>query len=284
MRISRLTHLTVVAALLLSLTSLAHAAPFAYVTQGMSNTVTVIDTATGQSVATLEVGFLPWGVAVSPEGTRVYVASSFSDTVSVIDTTTKTVIDTITLGQGEEAGPFGVAVHPDGSRVYVTNQITGSVAVIDTTTKNVVSIPVGLMPAGVAVDPQGNRLYVANIFSNDVSIVDLATQTVITTVQLPGDPATMRTANPVGVAVDATGTRLYVTCAGVDSRSSRRWAATRRASPTSRSAARPLASRCTRTERCIWPTATACRSSLRRRRPRSSPCRFRGRSTSTESA
>jgi YVTN family beta-propeller protein len=51
------------------------------------------------------VGFLPRGVAVNPDGTKVYVTNEVSGTVSVIDTTTNTITDTIKVGNG----PVGIA-------------------------------------------------------------------------------------------------------------------------------------------------------------------------------
>src|SRR5262249_50460875 len=44
----------------------AEAKPFAYVTNSFSNTVSVNDTATNTVVATVPVGFLPFGVAITP--------------------------------------------------------------------------------------------------------------------------------------------------------------------------------------------------------------------------
>ena len=65
----------------------------------------------------MNVGSYPWGVAVSPDGTKVYVANEYGNTVSVIDTATNTVTATVNVG----SGPFGVAVNPDGTKVYVAN-------------------------------------------------------------------------------------------------------------------------------------------------------------------
>ena len=53
--------------------STASAAPFAYVTNQGSSTVSVINTATNTFTAT--VGSGPGGVAVNPAGTKVYVAN-----------------------------------------------------------------------------------------------------------------------------------------------------------------------------------------------------------------
>ncbi len=70
----------------------------AYITNQRSNTVSVIDTATNMVSATILVGITPFGVAVSPDGSKVYVTNAFSNTVSVIDTATNTVIATIPVG------------------------------------------------------------------------------------------------------------------------------------------------------------------------------------------
>src|ERR1700736_3417162 len=64
----------------------AEAAPFAYVANEHSNTVSVIDTATNTLVATIPVGTIPFAVAVTPNGKRVYVTNDGSNTVSVIGT------------------------------------------------------------------------------------------------------------------------------------------------------------------------------------------------------
>ena len=47
--------------------------------------VSVIDTANNTITATVNVGGEPFGVAVSPDGTKVYVTNEFSNNVSVIE-------------------------------------------------------------------------------------------------------------------------------------------------------------------------------------------------------
>jgi YVTN family beta-propeller protein len=92
----------------------------------------------------------PFGVAITPDGTRAYVTINFPNTVSVIDTATNTVVATIPVG----VGPIGVAITPDGTRVYVTNDDSNTVSVIDTATNTVVeTIPVGVRPVAVAITP-----------------------------------------------------------------------------------------------------------------------------------
>ena len=54
------------------------------VTNTVSNTVSVIRTATKTVVKTIPVGTNPAGVAVTPDGTKVYVVNFTSNNVSVI--------------------------------------------------------------------------------------------------------------------------------------------------------------------------------------------------------
>jgi YVTN family beta-propeller protein len=60
-----------------------------------NGTVSVIDTATNNIVATVNVGTLSYEVTVSPDGTKLYVTNSGSNTVSVIDTATNKVTATV---------------------------------------------------------------------------------------------------------------------------------------------------------------------------------------------
>ena len=90
----------------------AEAAPFLYVTDHTSNNVSVIDTATNTLVATIPVGTIPFGVAVTPDGTHVYVTNDGSNNVSVIRTATNTVVATVTVGKA----PGSVAVTRMGQR------------------------------------------------------------------------------------------------------------------------------------------------------------------------
>ncbi|MGB8899828.1 MAG: cytochrome D1 domain-containing protein, partial [Methylocella sp.] len=114
------------------LASPAEAAPFAYVTNSNSSTVSVIDTASNIVVATVAVGLFPYGVAVTPDGKHVYVVNQGDRTVSVIDTASNTVVATVPVG----SCPFAVAFTPDGKYAYVENygpfdpiQMNGTVSV-----------------------------------------------------------------------------------------------------------------------------------------------------------
>ena len=84
----------------------------AYVVNGNSGTVSVIDTATNTVGATVTVGTAPYGVAITPDGTSAYVTNDGSNTVSVIDTATNTVSATVTVG----TLPTGWPSPPTGPR------------------------------------------------------------------------------------------------------------------------------------------------------------------------
>jgi len=90
----------------------------------------------------------PWGIVISPDGTKVYVTNYGSNTVSVLSTATNSIVATINVG----VSPKGVTFFPDGTKVYVTNFGSNTVSVIDTATNTVTAtVNVGGLPYGVAV-------------------------------------------------------------------------------------------------------------------------------------
>src|SRR5438445_272647 len=172
----------------------ASAAPFAYIANDLSNDVSVLDIATNSVVATVPVGQLAQGVAVTPDGSRVYVTNTADNTVSVIATATNTVVATVPVGDR----PIGVVVTPKRSRVYVANINSSTVSVINPSTNlAVAALPVGLVaqsaavglhPQGLAVTHDGKSVYVANTNANTMSVIATATNTVVATVPAGNGP------------------------------------------------------------------------------------------------
>jgi YVTN family beta-propeller protein len=159
--------------------------------------VTVIDGATNQVVATVEVAFLPRKVAVNQTTNHVYVLSQ--GTLSVIDGATNQVIDSIALDKTSG----GLGLNPETDRIYVTNLFDESVSVIDAASKAVVAtVPVGTEPDRLAVNPTTNHIIVTNEGSNDVTVIDGTTNSVVATLPV-GD-------GPMGVAVNPVTNRAYV--------------------------------------------------------------------------
>ena len=161
--------------------SIAGSAQTAYITNSISNSVTVVDVATNIVTAAIPVGNSPQGVTVSMDGNHVYVTNFNDNTVSVINTATNSVSATIPVG----LQPYGISVSPNGSKVYVTNFGDTTVSVINTTTNTVsATVPVGYTPYGISVSPDGNKVYVANQGSNSVSVINTITDIVIATISL----------------------------------------------------------------------------------------------------
>ncbi|WP_229391627.1 PKD domain-containing protein [Methanosarcina sp. DH2] len=183
----------------LMLVSIAGASPFAYVTNGESDNISVIDTTTDKVTATISVGSNPMGAVINPNGTKVYVVNSHSNDVSIIDTATNNVIATVPVG----SSPQGVAVSPNGKQVYVTKPTSNNISVIDTTKNTVVStVKTGRGPTGVAVSADGKKIYVTNYGDKTVSIIDTATKAVITTVSVGKGPKE--------ITITPDGTKVYV--------------------------------------------------------------------------
>jgi YVTN family beta-propeller protein len=184
---------------------LAEGAPFAYIANVESDSVSVVDTANNAVVATIGVGLGPFSVAVNPAGTKVYVGNLVSKSVSVIDTDTRTVTATIPLGDI----PISVAVNPAGTRVYAATLVSSTIAVIDTASNAVVAdMFVGTGPGGIAVSPDGTRVYVpvmgeVRAPGSTLLTFDTATNAVVGSVEVGIAPQV--------VAVNPSGTRLYVT-------------------------------------------------------------------------
>lgn len=178
----------------------------AYVTNFVSNTVSVIDTATDTVIATVPVGQRPVGVAVSPDGARVYAASGVTNRISVIDAASNTVGSTITT-PSSLAGY--VVFHPVAGRGRAYTLGPDRVLVIDTVSNTVVgAIAIGDFVTNLAISPDGSRLYVTKMFNDLVSVIDTTTDAVVSGIgvgRLPDD-----------LVVSGDGTRIYVGSDTVD--------------------------------------------------------------------
>lgn len=156
----------------------------------LSNSVSVISTATNEVLSTIKVGKEPRGIAVSPVSPTAYVANFADDTISVINTTTATVTDTIPLTQSTaRKGPQGIAVSPDGAKVYVVNGWDNSVSIVNSFSKTVITnIAVGLQPQDIALTKDGTRAFITNFGSDSVSVIDTQADSVIATIAVGNGP------------------------------------------------------------------------------------------------
>jgi YVTN family beta-propeller protein len=172
-----------------------------YVTNYQSHTVSVLDSASNQVVATIPTGAEtgPYSVAVSPDGKTAWVVNYDSGSVLSIDTATNQVVGAPIPIQKSS---FGIAITPDGSRAYIANNEDESVTVLDLAARQVIGAPIQICPKpdGMAITPDGSRAYVP--CSNDVRVVNIATG------QLIGAPIAVE--SPYGPAVTPDGKSLWV--------------------------------------------------------------------------
>lgn len=119
-----------------------------------------------QVIATIPVGATPFGIAVTPDGSRLYVSNSTGGSVSVVDTATQSVTSTITSNVGTT--PVGITVDASGTYAYVANYGAGTVTRITVVTGATSSIDVNAAVSStcsnllnIALTPNGTTLYVA---------------------------------------------------------------------------------------------------------------------------
>ncbi len=124
---------------------------------------------------------LPWGVAITPDKSKIFLTTAGSQSVTVIGVpqllnTVRTrrqpfvndlaasadyVLARIPVGHN----PRGVLLSPDGKHLYVANRLDDNIAVIDTTSDKVVStIDLG-GPRNVDALRRGERLFYAADFA-----------------------------------------------------------------------------------------------------------------------
>ena len=186
---------------------------YAYIPNFGNGTVSVVDIPHFRVIKTIAVGTQPYGVAVSPDGTRAYVTNynnGAASTVSVIDTTPNTVGTTINVGNGAQS----IVITPDNRKVYVANNASNTVTVINGTTNTIMTTIAGFSgPSSMAMSPSGDRVYVTNGgVAGTVSVINTATDTVIATVPsvtLGGGTPMLR-----GITVSPSGSEYYVSSYG----------------------------------------------------------------------
>ena len=139
-------------------TSLSRDGTRLYIANEDIGKATVLEIASGKTVAELEVGGEPEGVTTSTDGRFVYVTSEEDNQVSVIDTATNQLVKQFMVGPR----PRDTAFSPDSTRAYVTSENGGTVSVVDTAKHTVIRTirltGPNVRPMGVVVSPDGQRV------------------------------------------------------------------------------------------------------------------------------
>jgi YVTN family beta-propeller protein len=120
---------------------------------------------------------LPWGVAITPDKSKIFLTTSGSESVTAINV--PHLLKTV-----------------QSRRKTLANDLSASAEYVTT------RIPVGHNPRGVALSPDGRRLYVANRLDDNISVIDVAREKVASTIDLGG---------PKNVDALRRGERLFYT-------------------------------------------------------------------------
>jgi YVTN family beta-propeller protein len=178
----------------------------AYVSNEDGQTVTVIDTDKGETIATVAVGKRPRGLRLNRDGSRLYVAVSglpkcppttpdeecakferdlAADGIAVLDTASLQVLKVLKAGSDPEQ--FDVST--DGRLLFVANEDAAQASVLDVNSGEIKArIPVGQEPEGVSVSPNGRWVLVTSESDNTVSVIDARTFKVLRSVAVGHRP------------------------------------------------------------------------------------------------
>ena len=126
--------------------------------------------------ASVQVGYRPYAVALSPDGGTVAVSNMGGSSVSLLNA--MDLKETARVMVGNQ--PNELTYTKDG-RLFVANAGSNSVSVIvGSTVRETIKTSlsprdlVGSTPDALAISPDGKRLYVANADNNDVAVVDIS--------------------------------------------------------------------------------------------------------------
>jgi len=146
---------------------------YAYVTNGGSGTVTVLDVVNVRVDRELPVGQNPVAVAASPTRNEVYVINSGAaggqGSLSVIDAEKNAVVATIQLHRQ----PVSIDIDGEGKLAYIANTGSNSISVVDLKSRReVAQVGAGEEPVAARLSPDGKTLAVANRKGNSLSLID----------------------------------------------------------------------------------------------------------------
>lgn len=198
---------------LLAVSAPAHGDGVLIVLNKADATASLLDPASGKTLATLATGKGPHEVDVAPDGvmavvTDYGVADAPGKTLTVINVRERRVVRTIDLG--EYRRPHGVAWLRDGRHALVTAEADKAVLKVDVEAgKIVTAVKTGQdVSHMVAVTPDGGRAFVANIGSGTVSAIDLVKGELISSIATG--------AGAEGIAIAPDGGNVWITNRAAD--------------------------------------------------------------------
>jgi YVTN family beta-propeller protein len=176
----------------------------AFVANAGDNTVSVVDAADWNLLATIPVGREPIAVAVNQTTHRVYVSNQGTSgdpdtTVTIIDASSHAVIDTVTV----DGRPGRIAVDEINNEIFVMLWLDATVSIIDGDTNAVGQFEgFSIYHGDIAVNPATDRLYLLDYVNDKVAVFVGSTRSYSSQIHATLDPSRM--------TIDTEDNRLYV--------------------------------------------------------------------------
>ena len=152
---------------------------YAYVTNGASGTVSVLDVVDVRLDREVLVGPNPVAVVAHPARNEVYVVNSGNaegrGSLSVLNAESNSVVATVPL----HLHPVSIDLDATHDLAYLANFGSNSISVIDVKARReIAQIGTGEQPVAARVTPDGNTVVVANRGGNSVSLIEAASRRV----------------------------------------------------------------------------------------------------------
>jgi len=146
---------------------------YAYVTNGQSGTLTILDAVNLRLDREIRVGLNPVAVAASPTRNEVYVVNAGAEpgpgSVSVINAENNSVVATIPVLRA----PVSIEVGQNGKLAWVANSGSNSISILDLVNRHEIArIGTGKEPVEARLSPDEKTLLVANRGDGSASIFD----------------------------------------------------------------------------------------------------------------
>ena len=160
---------------------------YAFVANGMSNSVSVIKVSDKSVAKTIAVGEDPVGAWPGADG-RMYVDNEKGQSISVIDVNTLSVVETVKLG----FTPGYAAYHPTRNELWVSQAGTGNKVVIfermNGAWMKMDEVMTGLDAHAIVFTKDGATAYITNQGAATVSVLDVAKRTKIKDISVGKKP------------------------------------------------------------------------------------------------
>lgn len=169
------------------------------VTNWCDDTMTVIDTQSGETEHTIPLDTMPRGIVVLPDNKTAYATAMWADKLYRVDLEAGT--SEVVMHTGKN--PRHLSLSPDGKTLYMTVAGADAIVKLDAETGKVLdTAPAGDEPRSMDISADGTALYVVNYHASTVSKIDAETLEILDTA-----PAGV---NTIGITYDKPSGEVWV--------------------------------------------------------------------------